>query len=133
MTCSTTGQRRDILSKCWLTCVLFCLPATAMAVTGGSQVHDIVRAAVWTVALSIMGVACIVNTARCHRGHCYLTGPFFLAMAVVTLLCGFGVVPLGKGGWTVFGVTIFIGAFALCCLPELLFGKYWKNPKAESK
>lgn len=133
MTCSTTGKTRDILSNVWLTCLLFCLPAAAIAVTGGSHFHSPVRAAVWTVALSVMGVACIVNAARCHRVHCYLTGPFFLGMAVVTLLYGFWLVPLGKNGWTVIGLTILVGAFALCCLPELFFGRYRKNPMAESK
>jgi hypothetical protein len=32
-----------------------------------------------------MGVACIVNALRCGRVHCYLTGPFFLLMAVIAL------------------------------------------------
>lgn len=34
------------------------------------------------VACVVMGVACLVNAARCHRLHCYLTGPYFLLMAL---------------------------------------------------
>ena len=50
--------------------------------------------------------------------------PFFLVMAVVTLLYGLGVVPLGGNGWSLISLAILIGAIVLCCLPELLFGKY---------
>ena len=128
MTCNTTSNSHDILFKPWLAFIVFWLPALAIAVTAGSHVRGVVRVAVWTVALSVMGVACIVNAARCRRVHCYLTGPFFLAMAVITLLYGFGVVPLGKSGWTILGMTTLVGGFALCCLPELFFGKYRKSP-----
>lgn len=33
-------------------------------------------------ACFVMGVACLVNAARCHRLHCYLTGPYFVLLAV---------------------------------------------------
>lgn len=94
------------------------------AVTGDSHFHGVVRAAVWAVALSVMGIAWMGNAARCHRVDRYFTGPFFLALADVTLLSGSGVVPLGRNGWTILGLTILGGAFVLCCLPELFFGKY---------
>ena len=128
MTCSTPSGSRDILSKPLLAFFLFWLPAIAIGVTGGSHFHGIVRVAVWTVALLVMGISCVVNATRCHRVHCYLTGPFFLAMAVVTLLYEWGVLPLGDSGWTVLGLTILLGAIALCCLPELFLGKYRKSP-----
>ena len=50
--------------------------------------------------------------------------PFFLLMAVVTLLHGIGVVRLGDKGWNLIGLTILVGAIALCCLPERILGKY---------
>lgn len=109
MTCSTRSGSRDILSKPLLAFFLFWLPAIAIGVTGGSHFHGIVRVAVWTVAL-FMGISCVVNATRCHRVHCYLTGPFFLAMAIATLLYGWGVLPLGDNGWNVLGPTILVGA-----------------------
>ena len=48
-------------------------------------------------------------------------------MAVVTLLYGIGVVPLGANGWNVIGMTILVGAIALSYLPELFFGRYRKD------
>jgi hypothetical protein len=85
------------------------------------------RTAIWTAALAVMGGACIANASRCGRIHCYVTGPFLLLAALGTLLYGLGVIPLGANGWNVIGLTILIGAIVLCCLPELLFGKYRRS------
>ena len=40
----------------------------------------------WFVALVWMGAACLVNASRCGRRHCFFTGPFFIAMAIVAVL-----------------------------------------------
>ena len=71
-----------------------------------------------------MGVACIVNAPRCGRVHCYLTGPFFLLMALIALSYGLGILNLGGNGWNLLGLMTLIGAIALWCLPEMLLGKY---------
>ncbi len=125
--CTTTGKSRDLLSSPWLSLVVFWLLAIAIAVAGSSGFSSHWRTVVWTVALSIMGTACIANALRCGRVHCYVTGPFFLLMALVTLLYGLGVVPLGGNGWNRIGLTILVGAIALCCLPELFLGKYRRS------
>src|SRR5262245_22008503 len=127
---ATTGKSRDILSSTRLTFALFWLPAIAIAVTTGPDLGGW-RTAVWAAALSIMGAACIANAVRCGRVHCYITGPFFLVMALVTVLYGLGVVPLGRNGWSWIGLTILVGAIALCCLPELFLGKYRKGRASE--
>jgi hypothetical protein len=82
------------------------------------------RTIIWTVALATMGVACIVNALRCGRVHCYLTGPFFLLMALVALSYGLGILHLGGNGWTLLSLVTLIGAIALWCLPEMFLGKY---------
>jgi hypothetical protein len=69
-----------------------------------------------------MGAACVANALRCGRMHCYLTGPFFLGMALVALLYGLGVVPLGGKGWNVIGLTIVLGAIALCTCRNCFLG-----------
>jgi hypothetical protein len=71
-----------------------------------------------------MGVACIVNALRCGRVHCYLTGPFFLLMALIALSYGLGILHLGANGWNLLGLMTLIGAIALGCLPEMFLGKY---------
>ena len=128
MKCGTpTSNSHDMLSNPLLAFALFCLPAIAIVATGHYLVGGGWRTAVWTAALSIMGTACLANAVRCGRVHCYVTGPFLLAMAVVTLLYGVGVLPLGENGWNAIGLTILIGAIALSCLPEMLFGKYRRD------
>ena len=79
-----------------------------------------------------MGIACTANAARCGRVHCYVTGPFFLLMAVVSLLYGLGVLPLGGHGWSLLGLIILVGSVAFCCLPELFLGKYRRGRAQDS-
>ena len=127
---TATCRSRDVLSNRRLTAALFWLPAIAMIVAGTSLFGDAARTAVWTVALGTMGAACVVNAARCGRIHCYLTGPFFLLMAAATALFGLHLLPLSGNGWTVISLTTLIGAAVLCCVPELIFGKYRKRVAA---
>jgi hypothetical protein len=72
-----------------------------------------------------MGLLCLWNAARCRRVHCLFTGPFFLAMAVIVLLSGFGAVSLGARGWNILSATTLLGGAVLCCVPELILGRYW--------
>ena len=124
---STTSKSRDILSSPWRALAVFWLPSIAIVVAGSSAVSSRWRTIVWTVALSTMGAACIANALRCGRVHCYITGPFFLAMALITLLYGLDVVSLGRNGWNLIGLTILVGAIVLWCLPEMFWGKYRKG------
>ena len=97
MKCSTTDIRsRDILSSPMLSFILFGVPVIAIIASGQANVGVSWRTGIWTSAFGIMGVACLANAARCGRLHCYLTGPFLLAMALVTLLYGLGILPLGR-------------------------------------
>ena len=79
---------------------------------------------VWPVALGWMGIACLVNAARCRRLHCFLTGPFFLLLAVLSLLHGLDIWYLGNNGWETLGIITISGGVFLWCVPERLFGKY---------
>lgn len=128
---SNTGNPRDILASPWPSFLVFWLPGIAIVVVGNSGFSSIWRTIVWTAALAIMGAACIANARRCGRLHCYFTGPFFLAMAVVTLLFGLGLFPLGRNGWNLLGLIILIGAIGLCCVPEMLLGRYRKGRAAD--
>jgi len=124
---ATTCKSRDILSSRWRVFILYWLPAIAIVVAGASAISSGWRTVVWTVALATMGAACIVNAVRCGRVHCYLTGPFFLLMALVALSYGLGILHLGGNGWNLLGLTTLIGAIALWCLPEMFLGKYWQR------
>ena len=98
------------------------LPIAVLLVAG---IFDPVpRTLIAAGALTWMGAACLANALRCGRMHCYFTGPFFLALAVATLLHGFEIVWLGPQGWRLLGVSTAIGGVALWCLPELILGKF---------
>lgn len=83
------------------------------------------RTIIWSTALVWMGAACILNALRCGRLHCYLTGPFFVLMAVAVLMHGLEVVWLGPNGWWWLGGSLVaVGGGLLWYLPERLWGKY---------
>ncbi len=48
-------------------------------------------------------------------------------MAVVTLLHGFQIVPLGAEGWKWIGIATGVGGGGLWCLTEQVWGKYMRN------
>jgi hypothetical protein len=79
---------------------------------------------VWPTILTFMGVACLLNARRCGRIHCYFTGPFFLLLALIGLLYGLGVVPLGARGWSRLSIALVVGSVAFIWVPERLFGRY---------
>ena len=121
---ATTCKSRDILSSRLRVFLLYWLPAIAIVVAGVPAISSGWRTVVWTVALGTMGVACIVNALRCGRVHCYLTGPFFLLMALIALSYGLGMLHLGGNGWNLLGLIALIGTIALWYLPEMFLGKY---------
>ena len=118
------GNSRDLLVDRRTAAALFWVPILAV-IAGGAFVHGTPwRTAIWACALTTMGIACSANALRCGRVHCYLTGPFFLIMALLVALYGVGIAPLGARGWNIIAFAILIGAVVLCCAPEYFFGKY---------
>src|SRR5215470_6061494 len=98
---TTTCESRDILSSRRRVFVLYWLPAIAIVVAGAPAISNSWRTVVWVVALTIMGAACILNALRCGRVHCYITGPFFVLMALAALLYGLGILHFG---WNLLGL-----------------------------
>src|SRR6516162_10681826 len=124
---AATCESRDILSSSWRVFVLYWLPAIVIVLAGAPAISNGWRTVVWTVALGVMAGACIVNALRCGRVHCYITGPFFLLMALAALLYGFGILHLGGNGWNPLGLIALIGTIALWWLPEMFLGRYRKG------
>jgi len=124
---TTTCESRDILSSRRRVFVLYWLPAIAIVVAGAPAISNGWRTVVWVVALAIMGAACMVNALRCGRVHCYITGPFFLLMALAALLYGLGILHFGGNGWNLLGLMGLIGTIAFWYLPEMFLGKYRKG------
>ena len=70
--------------------MLYWLPAIAIVVAGAPAISNGWRTVVWTVALGIMGAACMVNALRCGRVHCYVTGPLLPSYGPRRIVVRFG-------------------------------------------
>lgn len=100
-------------------CLTWGIPAVVLII---SPLQDFVI--VWPIVLTVMGLACLLNARRCGRIHCYVTGPFFLLLALVGLLHGLDVMPLGARGWSKLSIALVVGSVIFICVPEWLFGRY---------
>jgi hypothetical protein len=72
-------------------------------------------AIIWVILFVWMGTGCILNARRCHRLHCYISGPTFLLGAVVLGLLAAGLLGFGPyalnnivGGTVVVALLSFI-------------------------
>jgi hypothetical protein len=82
------------------------------------------RTAIWIIALSWMGMACVLNAKRCGRTHCRYTGPYYLAMIAPVAALGSGVVSRRIYAWVVLAGFILPGSAVLWWASELAWGKY---------
>ncbi len=82
---------------------------------------------IWAISLLWMGVACLFNAKKCKRTHCFYTGPFFILMAIVSLLFGNGFIGLSDNGWIWIGGITATGGILIWNFSESIFGKYMIN------
>ena len=95
-----------------------------IAVIAGLFAPVPVRTALWIVALSWMGTACILNAKRCGRTHCRYTGPYYLAMIAPVGVLSSGLAPAGIYAWLVLAGVILFGSALLWWATERAWGKY---------
>ncbi len=122
---STCGPQRDLLCRVPSAFLFWCVPLCAFAL--GFREPPALKTVLWTTSLGFMGVMCLLNAFRCGRVHCLFTGPFFILSALATLGYGLGLLPFGPAGWKWIGIVTIIGTIALCCIPELILGRYVRN------
>src|SRR5262245_38120979 len=83
-----------------------------------------IRTAIWIIALSWMGTACLLNAKRCGRTHCRYTGPYYLAIIAPVVLVGSGVVSGGIYAWLALAGVILLGSTLLWWATERAWGKF---------
>ena len=118
----SSAQARDLTCGRKSGLLLWIVPGVLLVITAGTG--GWVAAVAWPPLLVLMGAACLMNARRCGRLHCYLTGPFFLLLAAVSLAYGLGLLSLGVNGWQWLNDSLLIGTCLLICVPEWLFGRY---------
>ena len=85
-----------------------------------------VVALIWGAAFVWMGVGCLLNARRCHRLHCYFSGPVLLLGAVTVGLLAFGELNFGPHGLN----NVIWGTLLLALLsfvPEVIWGQYTQH------
>lgn len=122
--------RPDLVGNAKTMLLLWGLPVAIILATGYYDDGGWITTIAWTLSLSVMGAACLVNARGCGRTHCYFTGPFFQLMAVLSLLYGAQVLPLGPHGWSFIGTAFVAGGALLYVVPERIWGRYRGAPTA---
>ena len=78
-------------------------------------------AIIWVILFVWMGTGCILNARRCHRLHCYISGPTFLLGAVTLGLLAAGLLGFGPHALNnIVGATLIVALLSF--VPEI-----WKN------
>jgi hypothetical protein len=62
---------------------------------------------------ALFGAACWYNGRRCGALHCRISGPGYVALALVALAAAAGLVPLGTGPLLVAFLAVMVGSFAI--------------------
>ncbi|MBL8537043.1 MAG: hypothetical protein JNM59_06530 [Hyphomonadaceae bacterium] len=115
--------RRDLSARAGSYLAVWGAPVLAGAVASLVSPSVEWAAGVWSLALTWMGGACLVNARRCGRLHCFFSGPILLVGA---LLAGLIALRLLDAGAVSLGVIV-VGAlvlFGLTYAVELAWGRY---------
>ena len=120
------GRNKDFTADRVTASLLWGVPHIVFII--GIFTNPMLRTILWPSALSIAGTACLINAFRCGRMHCYFTGPFYLLMAVLSLLYGIGILHFGHLGWIWIGSAVVIVGPILTRIPERIYGKYIARP-----
>lgn len=116
-------MRRDLSARAGSYLAVWGAPVLAGAVASLVSPSVEWAAGVWSLALTWMGGACLVNARRCGRLHCFFSGPILLVGA---LLAGLIALRLLDAGAVSLGVIV-VGAlvlFGLTYAVELAWGRY---------
>jgi hypothetical protein len=84
-------SRQDMARKPVSAFLWWCLPIAIGIAAGSLGLALRENAAVWAVAFTWMATGCFLNALRCHRLHCYFSGPAFLIGAVIAAALASGV------------------------------------------
>jgi hypothetical protein len=80
-------------------------------------------AGVWAIVFAWMATGCALNARRCHRVHCFISGPVLLAGAVFAALAASGVIEPAAGTFSnVINATLLLALLSFG--PEIVWKRY---------
>ncbi|MGO9946403.1 MAG: hypothetical protein ACLPWG_06105 [Steroidobacteraceae bacterium] len=99
--------------------VWWCLPLAVGVAASYFASSPLTTVLVWIVSFVWMGTGCILNARRCHRLHCYISGPaFFLGVAALALFVA-GVAFAGPHSLNnIVGITLTVALLSF--VPEII-------------
>jgi hypothetical protein len=120
----TAGPARKDWARRPLTIVAWWgLPIAVSVAAGALHLPFRVGAGVCAFAFAWMAMGCLLNARRCHRVHCYMSGPVLLLGAIMAGLVAAGVTGLGP---RTFGdaVSMILVLALLSFVPEMVWKRY---------
>jgi hypothetical protein len=82
-----------------------------------------IGAALCAVLFLWMATGCLLNAMRCHRLHCYISGPVFLLGALFATGVALGIVAVSAHTFgNVVGATLILALLSF--VPEFVWKKY---------
>jgi len=80
-------------------------------------------ASVWAVVFAWMATGCLLNARRCHRVHCFISGPVLLLGAAFAALSASGVIEPAAGMFSnIINGTLLLALLAF--VPEMVWKRY---------
>jgi hypothetical protein len=102
--------------------VWWCLPLAVGVGAGYFASSSFATVLVWIVSFIWMGTGCILNARRCHRLHCYISGPaFFLGAAALTLFVAGAAFAGPHSLNNIVGITLTVALLSF--VPEMIWRK----------
>lgn len=103
--------------------VWWCLPLGIGVAASNLAASTRAAALVWMVLFGWMGTGCILNARRCHRLHCYISGPAFFLGAAALALFAAGIPLLGLHSLNNV-IAITLATALLSFVPEMIWRKH---------
>jgi len=78
---------------------------------------------IWPTSLGIMGLSCSFNASKCKRRECFINGPYFLTLAVLSYLHASNFITLGDYGYYYLGAATAFAQVNVLVI-EKMWGRY---------
>jgi len=116
-------EQKDLVRQPLSALLWWGLPITIGAFVGLFDLSLRVDAGICAVLFVWMATGCVLNARRCHRVHCYISGPVFLLGAVFAALLAVGLIDLSSREFNnaVGGVLLLA---LLSFVPEIVWRRY---------
>lgn len=115
--------RQDFVRRPLNALVLWWLPIGVGMLQSALGLPYWISCTIWAVAFAWMGMGCLINAYRCHRLHCYISGPIFLIGSLTSGLLALDVIESGPHALN-YIVAVIFALVMLSFSPELAWGKY---------